>query len=1137
MRWKTPLFRPVVLLACFGFGAAPSVRAGDEWPVPRGPAREPAAYKYEPTALEGVPKAFLEEHAGCYLYSGNIQTIEADGTVEASYHEVIRLNGRKGIDNLGEYRTVTFDTTYEKVTLHEARVHKADGRTVALQPRDARVRDDNTDYASYSNVKQLILSFPGLEAGDVMEVRWTVRGKNPEDQGQFYYHYTFGNDRYPVAREEFSVRLPKGKTFKHKLLNGGAEATSRIDGELQVHSWRAADQLPLPQDDGAPLRTELRPQVACSTFASWEEVDRWNRQVYAGRWECPPEARAVVRELTKDLKTPEEKARALTYWVRRNVRYLAVGVHHAFTPHPPAFVCANRYGDCKDQSQLLAVMLREAGIPVSLVSLSVRGDGQVQEAVPSPGASHAIVLVRLGGKDHWIDPVYSEAGWDFLPQSDRDVLTYVMDVEAAVKGENSIKLLRTPALRAEDNRTEVASRVRLGPSRHVVCEETVTHHGHAALRQRELWLEVANAERRRLVTEELQNSETLARLKNLTIDEKSLRDFDKPVTAKIEFEYPAELGADQLPEATIAANRLFGKVLAQTLDFAREVSYNLQAPFDFKQTYVVEVPAAYRLGAPPESATVRSRWGTFTRTRKSADDDATRLELHFHMRVTRTRVEPSEFEAFRKFQREVLEKYRVYLSLNRVTDLEDADALEKALKKAPNDIDTARVLAGLYQAHGKLEDARRVVQAALAQAPQDRELLELAVKVAQDREKAAAKERAAAQLRLARLHLGQGNAAQASTELEAAEAADPDCLKTVEARVLQGEIYEKLSRTEQAREGFEQALVLAADNPEALAGLLRLALAEDKRPEALTLFRRYVIAAGTDGGRLANAAEFALRLNRLDDALDLAGQAKGDRAERVLGLAHARRGEFEQALGHLEKAALDAEALTALLNSALAVGRLDRAEEFGKRKDKVRPSTPELADVVRRVQELARRRAVLVADVRVPREKAAAWATAIDHYLCTELALAEGRPSAQVEVMLSGAFAEGVDVPAAFGLRARLLVERGRLAQALADADHCLGAAAKDANALYARGRVRLERAQAGALADLEKAAELSQRKDAAVLHWLAAALFQAGKFKEAVEAQSAAVKLKPHERELTEQLRKFEEAAGAGEASGKDEG
>ena len=201
-----------LLVTLVVLGLVPAARSADAtWPVPRGPSREPAPYRYDPAAWKAVPHEFLDDAPACTLYAATTNLVEADGTVETISHEVTRFNSRKAVEKLGEYKNIVYTPSYQQLTLHEARVHKADGRTIDVEPRHAQLRDLTTDYQVYDRDKQLIISFPTLEVGDVIEVKWAVRGKNPEHQGQFFTRYTFGDDTYPVVRDEFRVRLPKGE--------------------------------------------------------------------------------------------------------------------------------------------------------------------------------------------------------------------------------------------------------------------------------------------------------------------------------------------------------------------------------------------------------------------------------------------------------------------------------------------------------------------------------------------------------------------------------------------------------------------------------------------------------------------------------------------------------------------------------------------------------------------------------------------------------------------------------------------------------------------------------------------------------------------------------------------------------------
>src|SRR5439155_12460481 len=192
-----------------------------------------------------------------------------------------------------------------------------------------------------------------------------------------------------------------------------------LDGDgHRLYLWRKSHVPAPPKDEDLPSKEELQTSVMASTFDSWEQVGKWKSELRAECWKCTPQVRKLVEEVTKDCKTPTDKARALTYWVRRNLRYVSAGEKHDYTPHRPEEVLANRYGDCKDTSQLLATMLREAGVRVELATLGVLDDGQVHPDVPSPWGTHAILLATIDNKQHWIDTTARLSGWDVLPKDD-----------------------------------------------------------------------------------------------------------------------------------------------------------------------------------------------------------------------------------------------------------------------------------------------------------------------------------------------------------------------------------------------------------------------------------------------------------------------------------------------------------------------------------------------------------------------------------------------------------------------------------------------------------------------------------------------------------------------------------------------
>ncbi len=1168
MAGLSPLRNPLVAVVLTCLLAARPAPAAD-WPVARGPSREPASYHYDPAQWKQVPKAFLDDAPACTLYSGATYLVDADGTTETIIHDVTRFNGRKGIDKLGEYRNITYDPSFQKLTLNAARIHKADGRVVEVEARSAQLRDLSTDYQVYDPEKQLIISFPDLEVGDTIEVKWTVRGRNPEYQGQFFTRYNFGDDTYPVVRDELRVVLPRDRTFKYANVGGKLEPVIREDGGLRTYTWAVTNRPQLPQDDNLPSKEDLRLEVACSTFGSWEEVGRWKQHLRADCWECSAGLRKLVGELTGGLKAPADKARALTYWVRRNIRYVSLGEKHDYTPHPPATVLATRYGDCKDQSQLLAVMLREAGVPVALATLGALDDGQVLEDLPSPWGTHAIVLATLDGKEHWIDCTVSLAAWDSLPRDDRDRLCYVVDEKGQVR------LVRTPALTADDNRFEQTTRVTVAADGSSRDERTATYSGQAALAQRETWVETPPGERRRLMTAELQDANSRARLLRLDVDDKQLEDYDRPVRASVVFEVPGHFSGDTGPEGSVSDSKVWGKLLSVNLDYDRTVALDLGSPFDSRHHFTVSLSPAYRFDEVPRERDVRSRFGSFTLRVRAATDDPRRVEVDMHTRLEKARIEPADFEEFRKFHEEVTKYYRAWFTLKAVQDLEDAPLLEALVARAPDDSASALILARLYHQNHREKDARRVLNRALHYRPNDAGLLELTVKLADNlqeeeaayrdlvrrfpgeskyavalgttlvnrghweqaeallkplAEKGPAAVRASALYQLARADFRRGRAEEALARLDAGDKADADTLSTAEALLFRGRVCEKLGQTKDAGDAYEDALKVDGDSQEALLAVIRLEEAAGKRAEALDHLRRYTLAVGHDVQGLATAAEWHLRLGYYEDAFDLASRAREigfhEKAQRVLGLVYLHRDAYKDAVVHLSKADPDNEVVAGLLRAHLALGNLTEAASVAEQAERLPKPSAEVRQLAAAVRGLVERRAALLGGLRVPANRQDAARQAVDACVCAEHARDTGQPAERVEDLLKAAFVGGVDVGPAYGLRAVLALDHGRLGKALADAEQAVALAPGEERGYYVRGRVRLERGSKEALADLEKAAALGGHKDGLVLHWLAAALVQAGRSREAVAVQREAVRRRPGDPELAEQLKELEKGS-----------
>src|SRR5205823_5493092 len=103
---------------------------------------------------------------------------------------------------------------------------------------------------------------------------------------------------------------------------------------------------------------------------------------------------------------------------------------------------------------------------------------------------------------------------------------------------DSIRLLRTPPLTSLEQRFEQTTWMTVRADGTSICKRQAIYHGSAAATQRDAWFEAAPGERRRVLTAELQDSNSRTKLRWLNVDEASLLDLDGPVRAEFEYEIP-----------------------------------------------------------------------------------------------------------------------------------------------------------------------------------------------------------------------------------------------------------------------------------------------------------------------------------------------------------------------------------------------------------------------------------------------------------------------------------------------------------------------------------------------------------------------------------------------------------------------
>jgi hypothetical protein len=121
--------------------------------------------------------------------------------------------------------------------------------------------------------------------------------------------------------------------------------------------------------------------------------------------EAGPELRHIVDSLSAGARTMEEKARRIYGWVQQSIKYIAFeqGME-GFIPRDANLVCSRRFGDCKDMSSILTLMLRTAGVPAYYTWIGTRSLPYTYTETPLPMVdNHMICTIRLDDRYLFLD--------------------------------------------------------------------------------------------------------------------------------------------------------------------------------------------------------------------------------------------------------------------------------------------------------------------------------------------------------------------------------------------------------------------------------------------------------------------------------------------------------------------------------------------------------------------------------------------------------------------------------------------------------------------------------------------------------------------------------------------------------------
>jgi hypothetical protein len=357
-----------------------------------------------------------------------------------------------------------------------------------------------------------------------------------------------------------------------------------------------------------PPADRVIPAMHLSTIPSWQTVADWYSELAKDRDVANDTVKARALALTKDLKTPEEKAKAIFYYVEEKTRYVALEFGQgAYQPRPAALTCDTQYGDCKDMTTLLIAMLRDVGVTAYPVLLKVQPIEVSRNDPPSPSAfNHAICLAEINGKKYWLDATAQVVPWGEIPASDRGADAFVIR-----NGKGTFETI--PFATAEENRRDVLAKISLNPDGSAKGTIEMQGNGEWDLFMRTQFSYLTPDRVRPFMQSMAQNIGPNARVTDYKVSDVSNKDQPVKITMTVEFPAWAAQSGDLLlfkarPEQT------GGGQSSPLREDGRRLPIAQQKAGLGNSTLELTLPTGYTLFSAPKPTEVKSDLGKFTRT-------------------------------------------------------------------------------------------------------------------------------------------------------------------------------------------------------------------------------------------------------------------------------------------------------------------------------------------------------------------------------------------------------------------------------------------------------------------------------------------------------------------------------------------
>lgn len=407
--------------------------------------------------------------------------VEESGLSHVNKTQLIKVLSEAGA---AKYATMRFD--YDPASsfaeVKKLTVFRADGKVEEVP--QSRILDlPQPQFMIYWGPRMKVASIPKLNPGDAVQIQTYSKGfviaylRNGGDDSKYippmvghYYDVVLFQGDYPIVRKSYTIVLPKDKPLQAEVFHGEVASQCSFDDTSLTYTWWKENIPAIEREPRMVEDTDAMPKLVLATVKDWQEKSRWFYHVNedVDTFAYNDAIRAKVDEITRGLKTDDEKRLAILAWVARQIRYsgISMGKGEGYTLHPGIMDFNDRAGVCKDIAGMCITMFRAAGFKNTFPAMTMAG--AKVENIPADQFNHCVVATEVAPNQYKLyDPTWCPFSREIWSSAEKPQ-NYVI---GSPRGE---VLMETPEAPASDNFVKVVGDSRLDEQGNLEGTFTIT---------------------------------------------------------------------------------------------------------------------------------------------------------------------------------------------------------------------------------------------------------------------------------------------------------------------------------------------------------------------------------------------------------------------------------------------------------------------------------------------------------------------------------------------------------------------------------------------------------------------------------------------------------------------------------------